>query len=252
MNSPEITRDRLADHASFGLLGYLRNECRELKGFVFKPTRRRTVAASKSKTFRRIMFLLLLALLFAGAISSPLNWALERWAGIVAIDRHGIGFLIGAIGLAPVVEEFLFRAGLRSAKYTLFIGPPLIGLLLGSFSFAIAFGIFLTVIGVTDAGLMKRAEQRGEAGRKFARGRRFIHLFPLIFWLYAIAFAFAHIANFQFFGWSGALAIFAVTAQFFLGVMLGYLRLRHGLGSAMLLHALFNLMVLGLFQLVWI
>lgn len=230
-----------------GLLRYLRKEIGELKQFIVHPHRRRSKSASWSEIFNRIIFLLLLELLFAVLVSFPIGLALEHWAGIKdTTDMHGMFFLFAGVFFAPLFEECLFRAGLRNARYLLFIGPILATLILGAWWVTLVFFVYCLVMLGIDKYLFWRDYTRGVSGRKFARGREFLRCYPLIFWFYAIAFGLIHITNFEFSGWSGLLVVFAVTSQLFGGLALGYVRLRHGLASAIFFHALFNFVLFSL------
>jgi membrane protease YdiL (CAAX protease family) len=81
-----------------------------------------------------------------------------------------------------------------------------------------------------------------------ARGRPamgwFARKFPIFFWLSTLAFACAHLFNFE----EGALYILLpmVLPQFVGGVLFGYLRVTYGLWASIALHALHNGTAIGL------
>jgi hypothetical protein len=75
---------------------------------------------------------------------------------------------------------------------------------------------------------------------RFARSRAFIRRYPYVFWMYAISFGLVHVSNFYSTNGRDYWLIFAVSSQLFGGALLGYLRLRQGLRSAIAFHALFN------------
>ncbi|MCX7220751.1 MAG: hypothetical protein NTY70_18015, partial [Burkholderiales bacterium] len=130
-----------------GLLRYLRKEMGELKQFIVHPHRRRSKSASWSEIFNRIIFLLLLELLFAVLVFFPIGLALKHWAGITSInDMHGMVFLFAGVFFAPLFEECLFRAGLRNARYLLFIGPILATLILGAWWVTLIFFVYCLVM----------------------------------------------------------------------------------------------------------
>jgi membrane protease YdiL (CAAX protease family) len=58
--------------------------------------------------------------------------------------------------------------------------------------------------------------------------------------MYAISFGLVHVSNFYSTNGRDYWLIFAVSSQLFGGALLGYLRLRQGLRSAIAFHALFN------------
>ncbi len=68
--------------------------------------------------------------------------------------------------------------------------------------------------------------------------RWFQAIFPLAFWVSALGFALIHIANYKEGDWYALLPL--VLPQLVLGTVCAYLRVHHGLWSAMLLHALHN------------
>ncbi len=68
--------------------------------------------------------------------------------------------------------------------------------------------------------------------------RWFRAIFPIAFWVSALGFALIHIANYQEGDWYALLPL--VMPQLVLGTICAYLRVHHGLWSAMLLHALHN------------
>ena len=75
----------------------------------------------------------------------------------------------------------------------------------------------------------------------WARGQRplrwFARIFPAIFWLVALLFGAIHITNYE----AAALVMLPlVLPQFVMGLLLGYARVKFGLWSAILLHAMHN------------
>lgn len=194
-----------------------------------------------------MLFLLVLALLFALFVSIPVDLMLEQWAGIeTKLDISGLQFFFAAVLVAPILEELVFRAGLRSATYCLFVGPPLIALLLLTYKLAAALALFSGVIVVVDFFYVKWAISKGKTGLRFARGRAYLRHFPLMFWVYTAAFALMHINNYNVAGWAGLLVVFAVSSQLMVGMAASYLRLRNGLIKAVIFHGLFNFVWMAL------
>jgi hypothetical protein len=156
-----------------------------------------------------------------------------------------VGWLVGALLVAPVFEEWLFRAGLRSPGYTLGIGPSLVLLNLlhpaGGNSIAIALAALLALVVALVLGQVAVRRRRRPGGR-FALGRRFVAHYAWVFWGYTEAFALVHMGNYE---GSGARTLvlpllvlpLLVLPQLPCGAVLGYLRLRDGLRSSMLMHA---------------
>ncbi|MBC3869404.1 CPBP family glutamic-type intramembrane protease [Undibacterium oligocarboniphilum] len=219
-----------------------RRELQEFTRFVRRPWRGRPQTGQPARVqARRLLLMLALCYGFILCIALPLSAGLS-WLGLDS-DEEPLSFLffVTAVGIAPVMEELIFRAGLRQAAYTLFIGPPLIASMIGSWPLVLTLGGFGTLCAIIDR-LWQHRLSAGELRLlKLRRGRRFLHRYPLIFWIYAIGFGLTHIHHFSADGWLVLALPLAVLAQTFAGVALGYLRLRYGLVHSMLLHALYNL-----------
>ena len=69
--------------------------------------------------------------------------------------------------------------------------------------------------------------------------------FNLVFYLLTLAFGFYHITNFEITSTILYLSPLLVAPQIIIGLMLGYIRVRIGLGWAILLHACYNLVLIG-------
>lgn len=69
--------------------------------------------------------------------------------------------------------------------------------------------------------------------------------FGLIFYLFSIAFGFYHITNFEITPTVLYLSPLLVSPQLFIGLLLGYIRVRLGLEWAILLHACYNFVLIG-------
>ncbi len=150
---------------------------------------------------------------------------------------------------APLLEELAFRSWLSGRPGHLLAGALIAlassGIALvatdrtvgaGDTSTMIGAGIFVTAIMLALIVLL--ALRRRDAMGWFAR------LFPVFFWASALGFALLHLFNYQ----QGTLAMLLplVVPQFILGSMLGYVRVRHGLWSSILLHALHNGTIIAL------
>ena len=184
--------------------------------------------------------------LFFAALALALNVVLEYGllAPLAASARIGSdlpevvtgSWVLLAVGFAPVFEELVFRAGLRRAGYTLFVGPVLIALIVvpgREQALAVGGGLALVALGVY---LLWRHVVFRRAGARFAAGRRFVAHYRWIFWAYAVAFALVHVGNYAFGGPGGGWVMLLVAPQFVVGSVAGYLRLRDGLRASVLLH----------------
>ena len=69
--------------------------------------------------------------------------------------------------------------------------------------------------------------------------------FGIVFYLLTLAFAFYHITNFEITPMVLYLSPLLVAPQLFIGLLLGFIRVRLGLEWAILLHALYNLLIIG-------
>lgn len=219
-----------------------RHELQQFVRFVRHPWRGRPQAAQPATVHaRRLLLMLALCYGFILCIALPFNAGLS-WLGLDS-DEEPLSFLffVVAVGVAPVIEELIFRAGLRQAAYTLFIGPPLIASIFGSWPLMLVLGGFGTCCAIIDRLWQNRLSAGELRLLKLRRARRFLRRYPLIFWIYTIGFGLAHIHHFFGDGWLVLALPLAVGAQTFAGVALGYLRLRYGLAQSMLLHALYNL-----------
>ena len=70
-------------------------------------------------------------------------------------------------------------------------------------------------------------------------------LFGIVFYLLTLTFGFYHLSNFEMSATVLYLSPLLVAPQLFIGLLLGYLRVRAGLIWTILLHALYNLILIG-------
>jgi len=218
-----------------------RRELRELIAFLRKPVRGHVKALTPRQGWRRIALMLALNFCFALVVTVPINTALEYWAGLDVsenIDATKISQWAMIVLIAPLLEELIFRAGLRQAKYSLFVAPVLVASMRADKFFVLILACILLSIAAVDA---IRLRYSALADRiRFARSRTFIRCYPYVFWMYAISFGLVHISNFYSVNGRDYWLVFAVSSQIFGGALLGYLRLRQGLRSAIAYHVLFN------------
>ncbi len=236
------------------ILACARDELSAFWLFVMRP--RRTPLQSATPTcgvnalgaFSRIILMLLFMIAFDLAVTTPIEFAMEHWFQLSStLDMNSIKAVIGGLIIAPIIEELSWRAGLRSVKYGLFVAP--VGTLLiisKDLLLGLGISVVIVVIAVAAAMMDEQRDRKCVAGFRFARGRRFILLYPLVFWVNAISFALAHAANFTSNDTLGIVPYFAVSSQLMSGIMLGYLRLRDRLRSAIALHFLLNLFAIGM------
>ena len=141
---------------------------------------------------------------------------------------------------APLGEELVFRSWLSGRpRYLIFIPIALIAAGIAAaigvantgegaaHGITIAMGCGLTVAIIASLIVWKRPPMRW-----------FRAIFPIAFWFSALAFALIHIANYQDGDWYALLPL--VLPQLVLGTICAYLRVHHGLWSAILMHVLHN------------
>lgn len=139
-------------------------------------------------------------------------------------------FVIGA----PVGEEILFRGWLSGRS----------GHVIGAVLLAAAFGLFalgtrpdaelwsFAALGLLGAAALFVFLLRGRPAMRW-----FQRHFAWFYWASVLLFAAVHLTNFAA---AGPSMLPLVLPQFALAMILGYLRVRHGLWSAVLLHTLHN------------
>lgn len=145
---------------------------------------------------------------------------------------------MAALLWAPIVEELVFRYGLRRLKHlwwllplalgALFNGPGVIG--------GILLAAFLAVCWL-PYGWQSPVARRPLPWRMRSG---YLHAFPWAFHLSSVAFSAVHLYNFNLAQTPLWLLPLLVLPQWVTGMVLGWLRVRHGIGASILLHAIFN------------
>ncbi len=156
------------------------------------------------------------------------------------LDLHNLPWL-AALVWAPIVEELTFRYALRRLAMLWWFVPLMAVILIqgaGVASGAMAVAALLLVL----APLWYPADHRWRAGWTLSwRGRRLgQRLYPWLFHSSALAFAAVHLFNFRMTSMSLVLLPLLVLPQWLTGLVLGWMRVRRGIGASMALHAIFN------------
>lgn len=218
-----------------------------LKQYLANPTRNYLGKAISQNKLKRVfilygffflILLLILPLLFILDSFSPM----ENKLSVVST-----GDLLVIALIVPVLEELIFRLGLRNLVYTLFIGPlvivtPIIGSHWAVMGWFVATQV---VLFVWFKFFVLRNFGKEKLGAKFNFGRKYIKAYKKVFWMYAALFASIHIGNYALEDSSNWIVIFYIIPQFIMGLILGYLRIRDGMWSAIFFHVLNN-SVIGL------
>ncbi len=163
-----------------------------------------------------------------------------------------------ALVWAPIVEELIFRFGMRRPGAALWLVPGFVAL--AWFGRDLWVTAFLALLLALVA--MPRPLSRGEAARgagesapaassartpllpgvrwSFRWNRRYVRAFPWVFHALTAGFAGLHLFNFSSLAAPWWLWPLLVLPQWATGLALGWLRVRGGMGLAMLVHAGFN------------
>jgi len=165
-------------------------------------------------------------LLFLGplaAVAAHVGGAQHRLLEMVSIPW------LHALLWAPVVEELLFRYGLRRPMQALWVVPAA--------AVALMVGIPWAAILVLPTAVWLQVRERPMPWRWRKAWRR---AFGWVFYGASALFALLHLLNFKLHQTPLWLLPLLVLPQWCTGLVLGWLRVRHGIGASMLLHALFN------------
>lgn len=141
-----------------------------------------------------------------------------------------------AIVWAPVVEELLFRFGLRRPLQAVWMIPLLVVVLLNGM---VWWSSCLLAVTIALCWWSSRASN-GPGDWSWMWLRRYRALFPYVFHLVALGFAAVHIKNFIFVEVDWWMMVILVAPQWVTGLVLGWMRVKRGVVSAMLLHGVFN------------
>jgi hypothetical protein len=212
--------------------------------FVRLPTRGHPRREKPGRVLRTVATLCAFNALFALLVSIPICLLLQSWIGLTfRINVFRVTFVILSVAIAPLVEELVFRAGLRSARWTMSGMPALIALIAQRWQSALAIAAMTSLALLVDAAIRRRMGVEAQAILRWRRGRAFLARYPLIVHGYALAFALIHINNYvsdPAIGWRAGLVVFAVSSQLVLGWVLSFLRLRFGLHTSILAHGAWN------------
>lgn len=151
------------------------------------------------------------------------------------IDVHNLPW-VQAIIWAPIVEELLFRFGLRHPVQALWMVPALAIVLLSGTSWWASSLLALTIL----VSWWFSIQSSGVGPRSWVFLQHYRSVFGLVFHLVALAFAAIHLKNFIFFDIEWWMMVVLVLPQWVTGLVLGWMRVTRNIGSAILLHGMFN------------
>ncbi|NYT65491.1 CPBP family intramembrane metalloprotease [Alcaligenaceae bacterium] len=189
------------------------------------------------------------------SITRLLQWAGFLWAlnlvflGPIAVMAAGAGGAQHRLNLsaipwmmallwAPLVEELVFRYSLRRLAHVLWLLPAGIVVMLNGPGWSTGLLLLAVLLMCWRPKASRPLVQRqGKTWRMLLNYRR---LFPWVFHGASLAFAGVHLVNFNLHQMAWWLMPLLVLPQWLTGLVLGWLRVRRGIGAAVLLHAIFN------------
>ena len=187
-----------------------------------------------------------------------LNWALLLWlvnlfvfaplalsAAQAAGAQHRLDLLnlpwLTALIWAPVVEELTFRYVLRRPAMIIWFVPLMVAILVqGPTVTSVVMAVLALLLVAAPA--WYPGDHRWRRGWALSWSQRGLarRLYPWLFHLAAVAFAAVHLYNFRLNSMELFLLPLLVLPQWVTGLVLGWIRVRRGIGASMCLHAMFN------------
>ncbi|HBT33156.1 MAG TPA: CPBP family intramembrane metalloprotease [Pusillimonas sp.] len=223
-------------------------ELRDFIAFIRRPDLRRLPGRSARRGWLEDWFAHL-------DFARLLKWAGLLWLlnmlvlGPIAVAAAGAGGAehrlrldalpwLQAIIWAPIVEELVFRYGLRMPGQALWLVPISVFALLSGPQWGTALLVGLAVLACWWPYLFRS----GVAPRPLSWPirRMYRRYFGVVVHLSCLLFAAVHLGNFSYNETPWWLLPFLVLPQWLTGVALAWLRVRRGIGTAMALHAIFN------------
>ncbi len=221
----------------------LRAEWARFADFLRRPTLPRKARPARFSSLLPVARLLALDILVMGLLLAAAGLAMS--AGIALPETALAGVELGpaivfaVVVVAPVAEEVLFRGWLsgRPGHVLAILALLAGGLVLSTDLTRSDAALNLGAIAVAVASLLGALLALVLLRRRDAMGW-FRRAFPVLFWLSCAIFASVHLLNFA--EEEVLLVVPLVLPQFAVATMLGYLRVRYGLWTSMLLHMLHN------------
>lgn len=230
-----------------------RDELRDFTRFVIRPTLGPRLAPRRlgghvavdwlsgfgsARLLKWALFLWAVNLVFLGpiAVAAATAGGAEHRLNIYAIPW------LQALLWAPVIEELVFRYSLRRIGHALWLVPIATGVMLagpGTASVLILLALLLICWSPWYGPCRVPSAQRSR-GRSWSLRLRYRALFPWVFHGASLAFAGVHLHNFNLQQTAFWLLPLLVLPQWLTGLVLGWMRVRRGIGAAILLHGLFN------------
>jgi hypothetical protein len=150
------------------------------------------------------------------------------------------------IFLSPVLEEILFRLILKPKFRNLIVFSVFSGVLAINFLFRNEFILFIPFSIFSIIGFVLLMN------RKYFREAQiyFLKYFSIIFYLISLIFGFIHITNYEPFNYQLILiAPILISPLVMAGIILGFIRMKFGIGYSILMHSIINLIGFSFFLL---
>ena len=232
-------------------LRYTICEIGDFARFIARPHRARGRPSTRKKRIKRVIFFARAWFTVSLALAALLN-QLEEAAGIGYVTPRltkdvlaGV-LVIGLLG--PMIEELVYRAGLRMPVFCLILVPVVAVATVAPSMTGAAVSSFAALVLWTIAIVARRRAAASNAART-QMAKAFIGSYPKIFYLNCYLFAIAHASTYQFVGMQAPL-IFVLVFPLAIGAaVMGYLRIRDGLGSSIMVHCLYNTAGIGFISL---
>ncbi|MBZ1349613.1 CPBP family intramembrane metalloprotease [Alcaligenaceae bacterium LF4-65] len=151
------------------------------------------------------------------------------------IDVHNLPWF-QALLWAPIVEELLFRFGLRRPVHALWLVPVLILVFLNGMQWWAGSLLGLSVLVLW---WLARWDVMPSVW-SWSWLRAYCKVFPWVMHASVVAFAALHLHNFKFEQMAWWMMVVLVLPQWVTGLVLAWMRVERGIGAAILLHGLFN------------
>ena len=153
------------------------------------------------------------------------------------IDPDNIPWMM-AVLWAPVAEELLFRYSLRYPRAILWVVPVMAMVVFSGPSWLSGIALFLVLA------LLAALDLKGFTGAEEALGwqwrKRYVQWFPWVFHLSVLIFAMVHLSNFRLNDTAFWMLPLLVLPQWMTGLVLGWMRVRSGIATSILMHMMFN------------
>lgn len=197
-----------------------------------------------------------------------LKWALFLWCinlvvlGPIAVSaatagnaQHKLDISMAlpwlqALIWAPIIEELVFRYSLRRINHAIWILPIATIIMFSGPSISAQFALLAIILLCWWPAIKSKkntatystmpAAPTWISPNAWKLRKLYVFCFPFVFHIASLAFAAVHLHNFNLKNTPLTLLPLLVLPQWITGLVLGWLRIRYGIGASIGLHALFN------------